>query len=75
LSAIALAARSQRLGDATARREDLAAFRRDFLSVEQSYAANSRAEAERRLASLDAVAGRITDTRFVVIGLAPRNSQ
>src|SRR5215471_3388505 len=56
---------SQR-GDAAAQREDLAAFRRDFLAVDQSFTPAARAEAERRLASLDAAAGSISDTRFVL---------
>jgi hypothetical protein len=57
---------SQTLGDAAAQREDLAAFRHDFLAVDQSYVTATRAEAERRLANLDALVGRISETRFAL---------
>jgi len=45
---------------AEARRADIATFRQDFLAVDVSYAAPARAEAERRLAVLEAQAGEIS---------------
>lgn len=67
VATIARVAGSQTLGDAAAQREDLAAFRHDFLAVDQSYVAVTRAEAERRLASLDAAVGKISDVRFAIV--------
>ncbi|MGE3618652.1 MAG: hypothetical protein AB7L66_22465, partial [Gemmatimonadales bacterium] len=51
-------------GAAAGRRDDLAAFRREFLAVDQSYSADHRAEAERRLARLDASAASLSAAAF-----------
>lgn len=53
-------------GDAASQREDLAAFERDFLAVDQSYSPAARSEATRRFAALKLNAGKVSDTRFVL---------
>ncbi|MES2305216.1 MAG: hypothetical protein V4558_06900 [Gemmatimonadota bacterium] len=57
-------AQSPARGNAAAQREDLAAFERDFLNVDRAFSPAARAEAKRRLASLTAQAGTLSDTRF-----------
>jgi len=49
---------------AEARRADLAFFRENFMAQDVSYAADARAEAERRLAALDARAGDVGQAYF-----------
>ncbi|MEZ4457799.1 MAG: hypothetical protein R2882_14810, partial [Gemmatimonadales bacterium] len=49
---------------AAGRRNDLAVFRRDFLAVDQSYTAEHRAEAERRLTRLDAEVAELSAAAF-----------
>lgn len=51
---------------ATAQREDLAAFERDFLAVDRAYTPEARASAERRLATLASEAGKRSDVAFVL---------
>ena len=49
---------------ADGRRSDLALFRRDFFAVDSSYSPNHRAEAERRLAKLEADAATVSSAFF-----------
>jgi len=49
---------------AEARRADLAFFRENFMAQDVSYAADARAEAERRLAALEARAGDVSQAYF-----------
>jgi hypothetical protein len=51
---------------ATAQREDLAAFGRDFLAVDKAFTPAARAMAEQRLAALTAKAGTMSDVRMVL---------
>ena len=53
-------------GDPSGRREDLAAFRQQFFDVDHSYAPAARAEATRRLRTLEQQLDRVTDAEFVV---------
>ena len=46
------------------RRTDLAAFRREFFSVDNSYSTSARAEAERRIQALEAQAGTVSNAYF-----------
>lgn len=53
-------------GNAVAQGEDLLAFERSFLAVDQSYSSTARAEAGRRVAALKGQLGKISDTRFIL---------
>jgi hypothetical protein len=46
------------------RRVDLATFRREFFTVDNSYSTSARAEAERRLKALEAQAGTVSNAHF-----------
>ena len=58
------AAAQSTLTPAEGRRGDLAVFREQFFSVDQSYSPGARAEAERQLAQLEQAAGELTPARF-----------
>lgn len=53
-------------GDPAAQREDLEAFRRDFLAIDRSYSVPARTKADARLRSLEASAGVLSNTQFVL---------
>lgn len=58
------AATAQTATSAEARRADIAFFRDNFMARDASYAAPARAEAESRLAALDAQAGEVSQAYF-----------
>lgn len=65
-ASLALAAQTAPRADATAQREDLAAFEQDFFHVDRSYTTEARVEAARRLAALKTSVGTISDVRFML---------
>ena len=46
--------------------QDIAMFRERFMASDKSYTPEARAEAERRLAALEAQAGAVSDAAFVL---------
>src|SRR5262245_56598659 len=53
-------------GDATAQREDLDVFERQFFEVDSAFSASARATASRSIADLRARLGIVSDARFVL---------